>query len=110
MIFAAGTGNPYFTTDTAAVLRAIEVEAEVILKGTRVDGVYTADPEKDPNAVKFSELTYMKVLEEGLKVMDTTAITLSMDNRLPIVVFNMEEANNLKRVVLGEPIGTKVRG
>ncbi|MCB0259871.1 MAG: UMP kinase [Calditrichaeota bacterium] len=110
VIFAAGTGNPYFTTDTAAVLRAIEVEAEVILKGTRVDGVYTADPEKDPNAVKFSELTYMKVLEEGLKVMDTTAITLSMDNRLPIVVFNMEEANNLKRVVLGEPIGTKVRG
>ena len=110
VIFAAGPGNPYFTTDTAAVLRAIEVEAEVILKGTRVDGVYTADPEKDPNAVKFSELTYMKVLEEGLKVMDTTAITLSMDNRLPIVVFNMEEANNLKRVVLGEPIGTKVRG
>lgn len=110
VIFAAGTGNPYFTTDTAAVLRAIEVEAEVILKGTRVDGVYTADPEKDPDAVKFSELTYMKVLEEGLKVMDTTAITLSMDNRLPIVVFNMEEENNLKRVILGEPIGTKVRG
>lgn len=110
VIFAAGTGNPYFTTDTAAVLRAIEIEAEVILKGTRVDGVYTADPEKDPTAVKFDELSYMKVVKEGLRVMDTTAITLSMDNKLPIIVFNMEEEDNLKRVVLGEPIGTKVRG
>ncbi|MCK6620158.1 MAG: UMP kinase [Calditrichaceae bacterium] len=110
VIFAAGTGNPYFTTDTAAVLRAIEIEAEVILKGTRVDGVYTADPEKDPTAVKFDELSYMKVVKDGLRVMDTTAITLSMDNKLPIIVFNMEEEENLKRVVLGEPIGTKVRG
>jgi len=110
VIFAAGTGNPYFTTDTAAVLRAVEIEADVILKGTRVDGVYTADPEKDPNAIKFDELSYMKVVKDGLRVMDSTAITLSMDNKLPIIVFNMEEKDNLKRVVLGEPIGTKVRG
>lgn len=110
VIFAAGTGNPYFTTDTAAVLRGVEIEADVILKGTRVDGVYTADPEKDPNAIKFDELSYMKVVKDGLRVMDTTAITLSMDNKLPIIVFNMEEKDNLKRVVLGEPIGTKVRG
>lgn len=110
VIFAAGTGNPYFTTDTAAVLRAIEIEAEVILKGTRVDGVYSADPEKDPEATKFDELSYMKVVKEGLRVMDSTAITLSMDNQLPILVFNMDEENNLKRVLLGEPIGTKVRG
>lgn len=110
VIFAAGTGNPYFTTDTAAVLRGVEIEADVILKGTRVDGVYNADPEKDPNAVKFDELSYMKVVKDGLRVMDTTAITLSMDNKLPIIVFNMEEEDNLKRVVLGEPIGTKVRG
>jgi uridylate kinase len=110
VIFAAGTGNPYFTTDTAAVLRAIEIKAEVILKGTRVDGVYTADPEKDPHAVKFDELSYMKVVKDGLRVMDSTAITLSMENHLPIIVFNMGENDNLKRVVLGEPIGTKVRG
>ncbi len=110
VIFAAGTGNPYFTTDTAAVLRAIEIEAEVILKGTRVDGVYSADPEKDPNAVKFDELTYLEVVKRGLRVMDPTAITLSMDNQLPILVFNMSVPGNLKRVVLGEPIGTKVRG
>lgn len=110
VIFAAGTGNPYFTTDTAAVLRGVEIEAEVILKGTRVDGVYTADPEKDPTAVKFEELSYMRVVKEGLRVMDSTAITLSMDNKLPIIVFNMEVEDNLKRVVLGEPIGTKVRG
>jgi uridylate kinase len=110
VIFAAGTGNPYFTTDTAAVLRGVEIEADVILKGTRVDGVYNADPEKDPNAVKFDELSYMKVVKDGLRVMDTTAITLSMDNKLPIIVFNMEEEDNLKRVILGEPIGTKVRG
>lgn len=109
VIFAAGTGNPYFTTDTAAVLRAIEIEAEVILKGTRVDGVYNADPEKDPSAIKYDELSYMKVVKDGLRVMDPTAITLSMDNKLPIIVFNMEEENNLKRVVMGEPIGTKVR-
>ena len=110
VIFAAGTGNPYFTTDTAAVLRGVEIEADVILKGTRVDGVYTADPEKDPDAIKFDELSYMKVVKVGLRVMDTTAITLSMDNKLPIIVFNMEEKDNLKRVVLGEPVGTKVRG
>jgi uridylate kinase len=110
VIFAAGTGNPYFTTDTAAVLRGVEIEAGVILKGTRVDGVYSADPEKDPKAVKFDELSYMKVVKDGLRVMDSTAITLSMDNKLPIIVFNMEEEDNLKRVVLGEPIGTKVRG
>lgn len=110
VIFAAGTGNPYFTTDTAAVLRAIEVEAKVILKGTRVDGVYSADPEQDTKAVKFDELSYLEVVKKGLRVMDTTAITLSMDNQLPIIVFNMGEEDNLKRIVLGEPIGTKVRG
>ncbi len=110
VIFAAGTGNPYFTTDTAAVLRAIEIEAEVILKGTRVDGVYSADPEKDPDAKFFSELSYMEVVKEGLRVMDPTAITLSMDNDLPIVVFNMMKVGNLKKIVLGEAIGTKVRG
>ncbi|MFQ5584949.1 MAG: UMP kinase [Calditrichia bacterium] len=110
VIFAAGTGNPYFTTDTAAVLRAIEIEADVILKGTKVDGVYSADPEKDPSAKLFDELTYLEVVKQGLRVMDSTAITLSMDNKLPIIVFNMGEKGNLKRVVLGEPIGTKVRG
>jgi len=110
VIFAAGTGNPYFTTDTAAVLRAIEIEAEVILKGTRVDGVYSADPEKDPEAEFFTELNYMQVVEKGLRVMDPTAITLSMDNKLPITVFNMGQTGNLRKVVLGENIGTKVRG
>lgn len=110
VIFAAGTGNPYFTTDTAAVLRAIEIEAEVILKGTRVDGVYSADPEKHPDAIKFDELSYLEVVKRGLRVMDSTAITLSMDNKLPIIVFNMGQKGNLERVVKGEPIGTKVRG
>jgi uridylate kinase len=110
VIFAAGTGNPYFTTDTAAVLRAVEISADVILKGTRVDGVYSADPEKDPNAFKYNELPYMQVVKEGLRVMDSTAITLSMENKLPIIVFNMDEPGNLKRVVMGESIGTKVRG
>ncbi|NOX36989.1 MAG: UMP kinase [Calditrichaeota bacterium] len=110
VIFAAGTGNPYFTTDTAAVLRAIEIEAEVILKGTKVDGVYSSDPMLDPNAIKFDELTYLEVVKHGLRVMDSTAITLSMDNKLPIIVFNIGEEDNLKRVVMGEPIGTKVRG
>jgi uridylate kinase len=110
VIFAAGTGNPYFTTDTAAVLRAIEINADVILKGTRVDGVYNTDPEKDPTAVMFEELPYMKVVKEGLRVMDSTAITLSMENKLPIIVFNMDQPGNLKRVVMGEQIGTKVRG
>jgi uridylate kinase len=110
VIFAAGTGNPYFTTDTAAVLRAVEIEAEVIIKGTRVDGVYSADPEKDPDAKFFAELNYMQVVEQGLRVMDPTAITLSMDNHLPIVVFNMGVPGNLRKVVIGENIGTKVRG
>jgi uridylate kinase len=110
VIFAAGTGNPYFTTDTAAVLRAIEIEAEVILKGTRVNGVYSADPEKDPKAELFKELNYMEVVKKGLRIMDPTAITLSMDNKLPIIVFNMDEIGNLEKVVLGKSIGTKVRG
>lgn len=110
VIFAAGTGNPYFTTDTAAVLRAIEIEADVILKGTKVAGVYSADPVEDPKAKLFDELTYLEVVKQGLRVMDTTAVTLSMDNKLPIIVFNMGEKGNLKRVVMGEPIGTKVRG
>lgn len=110
VIFAAGTGNPYFTTDTAAVLRAVEIEAEVILKGTKVDGVYTEDPVINPDAVMFDELSYLEVVKQGLRVMDSTAITLSMDNQLPIIVFNMGEKGNLKRVVMGEQIGTKVRG
>ncbi len=110
VIFAAGTGNPYFTTDTAAVLRAIEIEADVILKGTKVDGVYSEDPFKNPDAKMFDELTYLEVVKQGLRVMDSTAITLSMDNKLPIIVFNMGERGNLKRVVMGESIGTKVRG
>jgi uridylate kinase len=110
VIFAAGTGNPYFTTDTAAVLRAVEIEADVILKGTKVDGVYSADPFKDPDAKLFDELSYLEVVKQGLRVMDSTAITLSMDNKLPIIVFNMGQKGNLKRVVMGEPIGTKVRG
>lgn len=110
VIFAAGTGNPYFTTDTAAVLRAVEIEADVILKGTKVDGVYSADPIKDPDAKLFEELSYLEVVKQGLRVMDSTAITLSMDNKLPIIVFNMGEKGNLKRVIMGEHIGTKVRG
>jgi len=109
VIFAGGTGNPYFTTDTAAVLRAIEVEADVILKGTRVDGVYDSDPEKVKNALKFDKLSYMEVVQRGLKVMDTTAVTLSMDNKLPIVVFNFNKKDNLKRLIFGEAIGTKVQ-
>lgn len=109
-IFAGGTGNPYFTTDTTAALRAIEVEAEVIFKGTKVDGVYDKDPVKYPDAIKFDELTYLDVVEKGLEVMDLTAVTLAMDNKLPIEVFNMSTPGNLKRVVMGEPIGTKVTG
>lgn len=110
VIFAGGTGNPYFTTDTTAVLRAIEVEAEVILKGTKVDGVYDKDPVKFAEAQKFEEVTYLDVVDKGLEVMDFTAVTLSMDNDLPIVVFNMTEGHNLKRIVLGEKIGTQVTG
>jgi uridylate kinase len=109
VVFAAGTGNPYFTTDTAAALRAMEMKADVILKGTKVDGIYTADPMVDKTATKYSEITYIKVLEQGLKVMDATAISLCMDNRLPIVVFNLRTAGNLKRAIMGEPIGTTVR-
>jgi uridylate kinase len=108
VIFAAGTGNPYFTTDTAAALRAMEIKAEVILKGTKVDGVYTADPMIDPDATKYQSISYFQVLERQLKVMDATAISLCMDNRLPIVVFNLRQQGNIRRVVLGEPIGTTV--
>ncbi len=106
VIFAAGTGNPYFTTDTAACLRAMEVHAEVILKGTKVDGVYDADPMKNPDAKRFDELTYLDVLSRNLKVMDSTAISLCMDNDLPIIVFNLTEPGNMKRVVTGEILGT----
>ena len=108
VIFAAGTGNPYFTTDTAAALRAMEIKAEVILKGTKVDGVYTADPMLDAAATKYASISYLQVLERQLKVMDATAISLCMDNKLPIVVFNLREAGSIRRVVLGEPIGTTV--
>ena len=108
VIFGGGTGNPYFTTDSAAVLRAIEVEADVIMKGTRVDGIYTADPEKDNNATKFDFITFDDVLKKGLKVMDTTAFTLSQENELPIIVFDMNKPGNLLKVVSGENIGTKV--
>src|ERR671916_159677 len=106
VVFAAGTGNPYFTTDTAAALRAMEVRAEVILKGTKVDGIYSADPVVHPEATKFPSISYLQVLEKGLKVMDATAISLCMDNRLPIVVFNLRQAGNVRRVILGDPIGT----
>ncbi len=108
VIFGGGTGNPYFTTDSAAVLRAIEIEADVILKGTRVDGIYNADPEKDSNAVKFDSISFDEVLKKGLKVMDTTAFTLSQENELPIIVFDMNTPGNLLKVISGEPIGTEV--
>jgi len=108
VIFGGGTGNPYFTTDSAAVLRAIEIKADVILKGTRVDGIYTADPEKDANATKYDYISFKDVLEKGLKVMDTTAFTLSQENELPIIVFDMNTKGNLKKLVSGEPIGTTV--
>ena len=110
VIFGAGTGNPYFTTDTAAVLRAVEIKADIILKGTRVDGVYSADPEKEKSAFKYDSLKYMEVVKQGLKVMDTTAITLSMDNSLPIIVFNFNKPGNLLRIINGENVGTKVQG
>ncbi len=109
VIFAAGTGNPYFTTDTAAALRAMEIGAEVILKGTKVDGVYTADPAKDPNAKKFDDISYFDVIKHDLKVMDSTAITLCMDNNLPIVVFDIKKTDNIKNLLLGQKIGTTVR-
>ncbi len=107
-IMAGGTGNPFFTTDTASALRGIEIEAEVMLKGTRVDGIYTADPEKDPNAVKFSDITYDEIYNRGLKVMDLTATALCKENNLPIIVFDMDTVGNLKKVMTGEKIGTLV--
>jgi uridylate kinase len=108
VIFGAGTGNPYFTTDTAAVLRGVEINANVILKGTRVDGIYTSDPEKDPKAIKFDTLTFDDVLKKGLNVMDTTAFTLSHENKLPIIVFDMNKKGNLEKICAGENIGTEV--
>jgi uridylate kinase len=107
-IFSAGTGAPYFTTDTGSSLRGLEIEADVMLKGTRVDGIYTADPEKDPTATKFTDITYDEVLARGLKVMDLSAICMCNDNNLPIYVFNMDVVGNLKKVIDGEEIGTLV--
>jgi uridylate kinase len=109
VIFAAGTGNPYFTTDTAAALRAMEIRASVIMKATKVDGIYTADPMKDPAATKYDTISYLQVLEKRLKVMDATAISLCMDNQLPILVFNLRTPGNLRRAVLGEPVGSVVK-
>ena len=109
VIIAGGTGNPYFTTDTASALRGVEIEAEVLLKGTRVDGVYTADPEKDPTATKFSEITFDEVYDRKLKVMDLTAFTMCKENNLPIVVFDMDTPGNLNKIINGEPIGTVVK-
>ena len=108
VIFASGTGNPYFTTDSAAVLRAIEINADVILKGTRVDGIYNKDPEKNKEAVKFDDISFEETIKKGLKIMDTTAFTLSKENELPIIVFDMNTKGNLTKVVMGEKIGTKV--
>jgi uridylate kinase len=109
VVFAAGTGNPYFTTDTAAALRAMEMKADVILKGTKVDGIYTADPMLDKSATKYEDISYLTVLERQLKVMDATAISLCMDNKLPIIVFNLRTPGNVRRVIMGEPVGTTVR-
>lgn len=110
VIFGAGTGNPYFTTDTAASLRAMEINAQVILKGTKVDGIYTADPKKDPEALKISMVSYIDVLKKGLQVMDATAISLCMDNNLPIIVFDLTTEGNIRKVISGEEIGTIVQG
>lgn len=110
VIFGAGTGNPYFTTDTAGSLRAIEIQADVILKGTRVDGIYTADPEKDPTAKKYETITFKECISNNLRVMDMTAFTLCMENNLPIIVFDMNTPGNLKRVICGEKVGTLVKG
>jgi uridylate kinase len=109
VIFGAGTGNPYFTTDTAASLRAIEIKADVVLKGTRVDGIYTADPEKDPSATRYDEISFQEVYDKGLSVMDMTAITLCQENKLPIIVFDMNKPGNFMKIAQGEPIGTLVR-
>ena len=108
VIFGAGTGNPYFTTDTAAALRAIEIEANIILKGTRVDGIYNEDPEKNKEAIKFDDISFEETIRKGLKIMDTTAFTLSKENKLPIIVFDMNTKGNLTKVIMGEKIGTKV--
>ncbi len=110
LIFVGGTGSPYFTTDSAAALRANEINADVILKGTRVDGIYSADPEKDPDAVKFDQLTFDKVISLGLEVMDMTAFTLCQENNLPIIVFDINKKENLGRIIIGEPVGTLVTG
>ena len=109
VIFGAGTGNPYFTTDTAASLRAIEIKADVVLKGTRVDGIYTADPEKDPSATRYDEISFQEVYDKGLNVMDMTAITLCQENNLPIIVFDMNKEGNFMKIAKGEPIGTLVK-
>jgi len=109
VIFGAGTGNPYFTTDTAASLRAIEIGADVVLKGTRVDGIYTADPEKDPTATRYDEISFQEVYDKGLNVMDMTAITLCQENKLPIIVFDMNKPGNFMKIANGEPIGTLVK-
>ena len=109
VIFGAGTGNPYFTTDTAGSLRAIEIQADVILKGTRVDGIYSADPEKYPDAVKYETVTFQECISKNLRIMDMTAFTLCMENKLPIIVFDMNEPGNLHRVVAGENVGTLVK-
>jgi len=109
VIFSGGTGNPYFTTDTAATLRAVEMEADVVLKGTRVDGVYTSDPEKDPDAEKYDELTFSEALEKELRILDQTAFAMCKENGLPIIVFNMNEKGNLKRLLSGEKIGTLIK-
>jgi uridylate kinase len=108
VITSGGTGNPFFTTDTASALRGVEIEADVMLKGTRVDGVYTADPEKDPNAIKYETVSFDEVYEKGLKIMDLTAFTLCKENKLPIIIFDMNKAGNLKKVVNGEKVGTLV--
>jgi uridylate kinase len=109
IIFAGGTGNPYFSTDTAAALRAMEIKADIILKGTKVDGIYDADPTQEPTARRFERLTYFEVLQKGLKVMDTTAISLCMDNKVPIIVYDLKKRGNLRRIVLGERVGTIVK-
>ncbi|MCY1526625.1 Uridylate kinase [compost metagenome] len=110
VIFGAGTGNPYFTTDSAAALRAIEINADVVLKGTRVDGIYTADPEKDPDATKYTQITFKEVYDKGLNVMDMTAFTLCEENQLPIIVFDMNKTGNFMKIASGEEIGTLVQG
>jgi uridylate kinase len=107
-VFGAGTGNPFFSTDTAAALRAMEMKAEVILKATKVDGIYDADPMVEPAATRFDRISYLQVLEQGLKVMDATAISLCMDNRLPIVVFNLRTPGNIRRAIVGDPVGSLV--